>query len=154
MNQNIVNLFTRLRRFLRWLWRQEGTPAQRARGLAVGVFSGCFPFFGFQTFIGIFLASVCRGNHLLAAAGTWVSNPFTYIPLYWFNYKVGEVFLGVDRNLQNLDHVTKSQLWDQGLIFSQRLLIGSSFVGFVLGSIVGVLFYWLFKSRSRLRTFN
>ncbi|MFO0103826.1 MAG: DUF2062 domain-containing protein, partial [Cyanobium sp.] len=56
---------------------------ERARGLAAGIFCGCFPFFGLQTLLGIGLASVLRGNHLLAAAGTWISNPFTYVPLYW-----------------------------------------------------------------------
>ena len=84
----------RLNRWLQWIWQQEGTPGQRARGLAAGVFCGCFPFFGFQTLLGIGLASVVRGNHLLAAAGTWISNPFTYVPLFWFNYRLGALILG------------------------------------------------------------
>ena len=79
----------RLQQGLQWLWEQEGTPGQRARGLAAGIFCGCFPIFGLQTLAGITLASVVRGNHLLAAAGTWISNPFTYVPLYWFNYRIG-----------------------------------------------------------------
>ena len=79
---------------MRWIWQQEGSPGQRARGLAAGIFCGCFPFFGLQTLLGIALASVVRGNHLLAAAGTWISNPFTYVPLYWFNYHVGDVSRG------------------------------------------------------------
>ncbi len=142
-------LFIRSRQFCLWAWRQEGTPAQRARGLAVGVFSGCFPFFGFQTFFGIFLASVFRGNHLLAAAGTWISNPFTYVPLYWFNYKVGEVFLGQGRDSQSLAQLTRDQLWDKGLILSSRILLGSSIVGLLLGIVVGFSFYALHKSLTR-----
>ena len=67
----------RLRRGLQWLWEQEGTPGQRARGLAAGVFCGCFPFFGLQIVLSIGVASLARGNHLLAAAGTLVSNPIT-----------------------------------------------------------------------------
>ena len=84
----------RMRRGVLWLWRQEGTPAQRARGLAAGVFCGCYPFFGLQIFLSVGVASVVRGNHLLAAAGTLVSNPLTYLPLYWFNYLVGCRLLG------------------------------------------------------------
>ena len=57
----------RLQRSLQWIWQQEGTPRQRARGLAAGIFCGCFPIFGLQTLVGIALASVVRGNHLLAA---------------------------------------------------------------------------------------
>nr|WP_225866210.1 DUF2062 domain-containing protein [Prochlorococcus marinus] len=142
-------MFIKSRQFCLWAWRQEGTPAQRARGLAVGVFSGCFPFFGFQTFFGIFLASVFRGNHLLAAAGTWISNPFTYVPLYWFNYKVGEVFLGQGRDSQSLAQLTRDQLWDKGLILSSRILLGSSIVGLLLGIVVGFSFYALHKSLTR-----
>ena len=72
---------------------QNGSPFFNAKGLAIGVFSGCFPFFGFQTLIGVFFAKLARGNIVLAAIGTWISNPFTYIPLYYFNYKVGSIFL-------------------------------------------------------------
>ena len=144
--------FIRSRQFCLWAWRQEGTPAKRARGLAVGVFSGCFPFFGFQTFFGIFLASLFKGNHLLAVAGTWISNPFTYVPLYWFNYKVGEVFLGQGSHAQSLGQLTRDQLWDQGLIFSSRILLGSSIVGSLLGLIVGLGFYSLHKSLIRQKT--
>ena len=93
MVQIFLNLLERLRQFLLWIWKQEGTPAQRARGMALGVFSGCFPFFGFQTLLGVMLASLFRGNRLLAATGTWISNPFTYLPLYWLNYKIGSSLL-------------------------------------------------------------
>ena len=77
---------------------QNGSPFFNAKGLAIGVFSGCFPFFGFQTLIGIFFAKIAKGNIALAAIGTWISNPFTYIPLYYFNYKVGSIFLNNPSN--------------------------------------------------------
>ena len=38
-----------------WIWKYEGTPAERARGLAVGIFSGCFPFFGFHHVVNNFV---------------------------------------------------------------------------------------------------
>ena len=72
-----LRLRLRLRRSLHWLWAQEGTPGQRARGLAAGVFCGCFPFFGLQIVVSVGVASLLKGNHLLAAAGTLVSNPLT-----------------------------------------------------------------------------
>ena len=77
-----------------WIWKEEGTPAERARGVAVGIFSGCFPFFGLQSLMGVCLASLVRGHHLLAVIGTWISNPLTYLPLYWLNYRVGSFVLG------------------------------------------------------------
>ena len=87
MRAPLINFIQRIRKFASWLWMQEGTAGERARGIALGVFSGCFPFFGFQTLIGIILARLFKGNLLLAAAATWISNPLTYIPLFWLNYK-------------------------------------------------------------------
>ena len=101
MVQMSWNFIYRLRNFFRWLWRQEGSPGYRARGLAIGVFCGCFPFFGLQTLIGITLASLFRGNHLLAVSGTWISYPITYVPLCWLNYKVGTTLL--DHGSNNYD---------------------------------------------------
>ncbi len=76
------------------LIRLKSTPGAIARGLAVGVFAGFFPIFGFQTIAAVLLAIPFRGNKLVAAAGTWISNPFTYVPIYLFNFQVGQWLLG------------------------------------------------------------
>jgi uncharacterized protein (DUF2062 family) len=75
--------------YLRFL-RLQGSPQYLARGIASGVFSGCFPLFGLQIIIGVTIATVFRGHRIMAAAATWVSNPFTYVPLFAFNYQVGD----------------------------------------------------------------
>ena len=137
----------RMRRGVIWLWRQEGTPGQRARGLAAGVFCGCYPFFGLQIFLSVGVATVVRGNHLLAAAGTLVSNPLTYLPLYWFNYLVGCRLLGPGRGGINLAELNRSSLWAQGLDFTQRILLGSTVVGIVLAISSGWMAYSLFLRR-------
>ena len=136
-----------IRRGINWLWAQEGTPAQRARGLAAGVFCGCYPFFGLQIFLSVCVAAVVRGNHLLAAAGTLVSNPLTYLPLYWFNYLVGCRLLGPGQGGINLSQLNRSSLWAQGWEFSQRILLGSSVVGMVLAMASGWMAYRLFLQR-------
>ena len=137
----------RLRRGLNWLWAQEGTAGQRARGLAAGVFCGCYPFFGLQIFLSVGVASVVRGNHLLAAAGTLVSNPLTYLPLYWFNYLVGCRLLGPGQGGTNLSKLNRSSLWAQGWEFSQRILLGSTVVGMVMAIASGWMAYRLFLQR-------
>ena len=128
-----------------WLWRQEATPSQCARGLAVGVFSGCFPFFGLQTVVSIMLASLLKGNRLLAAVGTWISNPLTYLPLYWFNYKIGSSLYGDGELKQRVSELTINDLWNQGLIFSGKILLGSALVGLVFSSFIGLTTYIIFK---------
>jgi uncharacterized protein (DUF2062 family) len=133
-----------LRQALSWLWRQEGSPGQRARGLAAGVFMGCFPFFGLQIVLSMGLASLVRGNHLLAAAGTWISNPFTYLPLYWCNYQVGCLLLGGGPAWPGLGALQRDQLLELGWSFGSRLLLGSAVVGLAAAALSGWLCWrWL-----------
>ena len=108
-----------LRRLYRRVMAMQGTPEYLARGLSVGVFAGCFPFFGFQMLIGVSLAVLFRGHKLLAAAGTWVSNPFTYIPIYLFNYKLGRWLLGSDELLL--------EDWNSLLSIDDILAVGTEF---------------------------
>jgi hypothetical protein len=146
------SLLRRLKQRLLWLWQQEGSHGQRARGLAAGVFMGCFPFFGLQTLFGIALASLVRGNHLLAAAGTWISNPFTYLPLYWFNYWVGSVLIGPGPAFPAMAQLQQAPLWDLGLAMSIRLLLGSCVVGLIAALLLGVgYWFWLERKQRRLQ---
>ena len=124
---------------------QNGSPLFNAKGLAIGVFSGCFPFFGFQTLIGIFFAKLVKGNIVLAAIGTWISNPFTYVPLYYFNYKVGSIFLNNSSNSTIEKSFVINDLLKQGRIFSLKLLLGSSFVGLLLALICGSIVFFISK---------
>ena len=124
---------------------QNGSPFFNAKGLAIGVFSGCFPFFGFQTLIGVFFAKLAKGNIVLAAIGTWISNPFTYIPLYYFNYKVGSIFFNTSTNEIIEKSFVIDDLWKQGRIFSLKLILGSACVGLLLAFICGSIAYFIYK---------
>ena len=127
------------RRQLRYLYlrflRLQGTPEQLARGMASGIFSGCFPLFGFQMLIGVAVATVLRGNRIMAAAATWISNPFTYVPIFAFNYQVGLWLLGGSAT-QAFDDLDSLKSWmDMGTEVSVRLMLGSTVVGLVAGLV-------------------
>ena len=141
------NLSYRLRKAFRWLWLQEGSPAFLARGLSIGVFCGCFPLFGLQTLLGITLASLLRGNRLLAASGTWISNPFTYIPLYWLNYQIGSALFDQGGNQYDFKQFGWQEMWGQGWSFCSRLLLGSTLLGSLLGLLIGLLGYIILRFR-------
>tara|TARA_B100000579_G_C22233755_1_gene577303 strand:+ start:45 stop:500 length:456 start_codon:yes stop_codon:yes gene_type:complete len=149
MRNILLNLVKRIRKFISWLWNQEGSPYQRALGLSLGIFSGCFPFFGFQTLIGVFLARIFKGNTILAAVGTWISNPFTYVPLYYFNYRVGSFLLNRDTILVDFSHITTKELWSQGWYLSSRLIVGSTFVGLITAIVGGICLYFPLKKLSK-----
>ncbi len=136
------------KKILSLFMQQTGSPFFNAKGIAIGVFSGCFPFFGFQTLFGIFLAKLAKGNIFLAAIGTWISNPFTYVPLYYFNYKVGKIFFKNSPNIVQKDLVL-NDIWKQGSIFSVQLIVGSCFVGLFFALISGGFIFLLYKRKKK-----
>ena len=89
------------------------------------------------------------GNIFLAAIGTWVSNPFTYIPLYYFNYKVGSIFIKDSPDNIIEKNLAVNDLWKQGSIFSIKLLLGSTCVGLLLAFILGIIAYLIYKKKNR-----
>ena len=137
--------------YLRFL-RLRGTPRYISRGLAFGVFAGCFPLFGLQTIIGVLLAVIFRGHKLAAAAGTWVSNPLTYLPIFAFNYKIGEFLLGFGMGKTQVSFPDNWQSWtelkESGLVFLVTLFFGCLVVGWVAAILTYII---SLKSLSRWR---
>jgi uncharacterized protein (DUF2062 family) len=139
----------RLREMGDWLRRQQGSPGYQARGLAAGVFTGCLPFFGLQIVLGVALAGVMRGHPLLAAAGTWISNPLTTLPMCWLNLQLGILLLGPAESLPGWDQLASLQLAELGWSFGTRLLLGSVLMGLVMAPPSGWLCWWLQRRRLR-----
>lgn len=135
--------------------RLRGHPKELARGLAAGVFAGMFPLFGLQTIMGVAIAFRVKGNPLMAAAGTWISNPLTYLPIYAFNYRLGSWILG--RPVVNLfTDVESMKAWlETGADVGLALMLGS----FVMGAIFGTASYFvglplIRRARRRYRQFK
>ncbi len=134
------------------LRKLRGKPEVVARGMAVGVFAGCFPFFGFQSILGIVLATLIRGSKLSAIAGTWISNPLTYIPIFFLNYKVGQWLLGVETsfNPHSTDSLESFLALGPKLVIT--LLVGCFFVGAVTGIISYFASLYILKRLRRNKT--
>ncbi len=81
---------------LRFL-RLRGSPDEIAKGLALGIFIGMTPTFGFQMVIAVFFALLLKENKLAAALGVWITNPVTAPFIYALEYECGRLLLGMDR---------------------------------------------------------
>lgn len=112
------------------LMRVQSSPSAIARGLAVGVFAGCFPIFGFQTIAALVLAVPLQGNKVVAAIGTWISNPFTYAPIYFLNYRIGQWLLGSTSPAVLEDNYFQNWM-DLGVEIIKTLFVGCAFVGLI-----------------------
>ena len=64
-----------------------------ALGSAIGVFVAFTPTVGIQVLIVLLIALLSRPffrfNRLAAILAVNISNPFTVVPIYWFNYRLG-----------------------------------------------------------------
>ncbi len=138
--------------------RLRGTPAAIARGLACGVFAGSFPLFGLQTIIGVLLAVIFRGNKLAAAAGTWISNPFTYVPIFVFNYKVGQLLLGLTETVPQESLQQNWQSWstlmESGLDFIITLFLGCLVVGLICALLSYIISFRIIDRWHKLRKYR
>ncbi len=84
------------RRLADWLLRHQGTPQSIAMGFAVGMFVSLTPTVGVQMILGGVIAHFLKGNRAIAAALAWITNPLTMGPIFYFNYRVGALFLPGD----------------------------------------------------------
>ena len=129
---------SKFQRWVRYVYirfiRLRGHPRALAKGLAAGVFAGSYPLFGLQTIIGVAIAAAIGGNKIVAAAGTWISNPLTYVPIYALNYQIGRWILG-QTNDTSLITRSPREWMSLGLDITIALMVGSTLVGIVLALI-------------------
>jgi len=121
--------------FIKKLLYIKDSPEKIARGLAIGVFWGIIPTFGFAILFSLPTAVLFRGNKLAAILGTFVANPLTTPFIYAFEYKIGQLILRTaplpfSWNIFNLESL---------LNLSKSLLVGSIFLA--IGS--AILTYFL-----------
>ena len=84
---------SRLKALIKKLVRVDDSPGRIARGLAIGVFWGILPTFGFAILFSLPTAVFLRANKFSAILGTFVANPFTTPFIYAFEYKIGQLIL-------------------------------------------------------------
>lgn len=118
-----------------WIWIRNlltvrDTPEALARGLAVGFFFGVSFLWGLQIVLAVLASYLVRGNKVVAAAMTAVSNPITSLPLYSFCYFVGHLILG--GNDKHPDFALVHSL--EGFLalgprFFATMLIGTTLIG-------------------------
>lgn len=76
----------------------------------------------------------------MAAAGTWVSNPFTYVPIYAFNFQIGQWVLRSGNESYGFGGL---QSWQEVMALGADFLF-TLFVGcFVVGIVCALISYFI-----------
>src|SRR5688572_15336246 len=83
------------RRFvLHHVLHADDPPERLARGAAVGMFAAILPIFGFQSAAVILFAWLLRANKVVGLPLVWISNPVTFVPIYYPAYVIGAILMG------------------------------------------------------------
>ncbi len=123
---------------------------------ATGLFVAFLPFPG-HTLLAALLALGMRINIPVAAVTTWVSNPVTMGPIYYFAYRLGARLLDMPPQPFNfelsLDWVTHTfvNIWQPMLLGSVLLGCGAALLGYVGLDILWRISIGKYKARKRSR---
>ncbi|MBT8422499.1 MAG: DUF2062 domain-containing protein [Gammaproteobacteria bacterium] len=106
-------------------------------GMAIGVFIGLLPIPG-QTPLALFAALMLRVNLPLAAISVWISNPLTFVPIFYFAYRIGAAMLNIPA-----ETMPESPSWawvsEEIALRWRPLLYGSILIATSLASITYLL---------------
>jgi uncharacterized protein (DUF2062 family) len=138
------HLYHAMVRMLRGAVLLEDTPERIARGCACGMYAAVLPVFG-QTFIGMILARLLRGNVISSIPWSWISNPLTTVPIWYGCYRVGVALLPGHQavgwhKVQAIAEEMSEAPWREALLHGWDVL-GDIAVPLVLGTnLVGLVF--------------
>lgn len=118
-----------------------------ALGTALGMFIALTPTVGIQMLMVVCLAFLTRPffrfNQVASLITVYISNPLTIVPIYWFDYKVGTLFVGGSLTQKDFARILEfegfSGWWETVtqllLEVGSPLIIGSLIVGAFFGLI-------------------
>jgi uncharacterized protein (DUF2062 family) len=135
-----VKLKIDYRELFRTLISLDDTPKKLAVSFAVGVFISTSPFFGLHTLLAVFLSFIFRLNKVAAIIGSWVNTPWSAPFVYYAEYKIGDVLLGLNSNF-TIKPFTIEHYLQNGYGAFLSIFIGS----IIMGIIFSIIFYFLIK---------
>lgn len=140
----------------------DDSPQRIARGIAIGFFTAYLPIFGIHMLIALVLAFLLRANKVLALLAVWISNPFTFLLIYYPAYRLGhlilpffhekpQVELDQIQALLNqtfslkymLTHLFTAGYWKEAATVFAQIGLETCIGGIILGAVVAKLSYWL-----------
>ena len=139
----------------------DDTPHRLALGIALGFFIAWTPTMGLQMILVVLAATLCRANRVVGLPIVWISNPLTAVPIYFANYTLGRLLVGLfsERPIKTYEqiksivgdlirpgrHIFEAQFWrgisDALLEMSVELWLGSVIVGLLVGVVSYVISY-------------
>ena len=120
--------------------------------MAIGIFSGMLPILPFHIALAVALALFFRASKITAAIGCWISNPFNWYILYFFNYKIGSFLLGLSDDNKDFSSIVEAVPHKEGTLdiisriasSSGNMIAAFLIGGLIMGIIASVPSYFIF----------
>ncbi len=131
-----------------WLWVAHRRRV--AMGVAVGLAIGVIPL-PTQMFLAALLAIICRANVAAAIAATWLTNPFTLLPIWTLAIALGRFVSGHTGRVAPPEMLAidwgqpdswLASLWSWTQALGEPLLIGLPLAGLLLGTLAYLVVYF------------
>lgn len=112
-----------------------------SRGFAIGAFCAFLPIPG-QMILAAFLSITFAANIPISLVLTWITNPITFTPIFYFAYKIGKIIfdgrITYDVDEKEIDILSNIMyIWEPLLLGSIILSITGSIVAYII-----IRVYW------------
>lgn len=120
----------------------------------IGIFAGLLPI-PLQMGLAALLAVRFHCNLPLSVVLVWISNPVTYVPIFYFNYRIGAWMLGMPAH--SSDTITVAWFVEQlvplwvGSVFCAVVFGGAAFMIVKIAWRLAVIRSWNLRARNRQR---
>ena len=140
---------------MRHILMLDDTPHSIALGTTVGMFIGMTPTVGIQMILvvvfGFLVKRLFTFNRVAALITVYLSNPLTVVPIYYFNYWVGTLFVGGSVTREKFAAILHydgfAEWWETILALfvdiGLPLIVGSLVVASVCAIITYPAMHWL-----------
>ena len=128
------------KKLIRPIFVIRSSPHSVALGVSLGLFIGLTPTVGLQMILVLVIGTIIHANRIIAILLTWISNPLTFLPMYYGYYWIGAMIFG--RDIWTFASFSKKM--DELVVARQELgylgmfkLLGSDvFLPMTIGSVI------------------
>lgn len=145
------DLFLRIKRkgikrfFVENVLQSSDSPSKKAVSIALGIFIGTSPFWGFHGILAITLAAAFKLNKAIAFAFSNISIPPMVPVIIYASYKLGTWMLGTEEMSFDMDNITANLKLLKGI---KEYLVGSLLLGILSALSFGSFSYIVLKLRA------
>jgi uncharacterized protein (DUF2062 family) len=106
--------------------------------MAIGIFAAMLPIIPFHIALAVAMALFLRVSKITALIGVFVSNPFTFYFLYFFNYRIGAFILNLHEDNRGFSSIMSMETseWTTDTVLRIAHASGDIIAAFVIGGLI------------------